>query len=115
MKKYFFTATGFVFLIALSVININVTSSHSEETTLASLTLIPEACAECDWTNVFQGQGCTKDEREVQESCYAYENWYGGVSYGTASATAGYERTLVASRTDIRCAYGSTNCSRIYC
>ena len=116
MKNRILGMASIICLAVLTTFNVNLTSIENDSFDLASVMNISTANAEIDWTNVLQGQGLTKDEKVVQEACYSYTNWYGGISYGNkAKAGAGATSLGANGRTDIRCTYGSVNCTSIDC
>lgn len=69
------------------------------------------------------GQGLTKDEREVMESCPTQEEQHGegsvsgsGGGYsGSVSGSGGSSQSNPSNRHDIRCAYGYENCTPVDC
>ncbi|CEN36754.1 NVEALA domain-containing protein [Capnocytophaga cynodegmi] len=126
-RKSFFV--GLITACVAVVAGYGVSKSVNNDTDLEVLTLgNVEALAggEGFWNDVWngivnsvQGQGWTKDEREIQEQC---PNWTsssgsGSASYGGASGSASgsHSQGNPNSRTDIRCGVGKENCSAVPC
>lgn len=69
--------------------------------------------------NTLKGQGWTKDEEKVRESCNIIieSSGSGSASYGggSASGSGSHRQVNPSNRTDIRCTNGNENCTPIDC
>lgn len=126
MKRIYLNIIGAVFMVALIAVNFTVVNDDKKDSEFLSSFSLNEAIA---WgfmdgvENSLQGQGWTKDEREVQETCPSEQTTsgsggasgnYGGTGggvYGSGSSS----QSNPSSRTDIRCAIGTDNCTSIDC
>ncbi|MDR1756143.1 MAG: hypothetical protein LBR65_04180 [Culturomica sp.] len=104
------------------------TTVDSTTTTTTETTTTPTGSTD-DWglgdaiLNILQGQGATKDEEEMRETCPIWESSGGsgsvsggnGTIGGAASGSGSSSQANPSNRTDIRCKYGSQNCSTVSC
>lgn len=97
-----------------------VSKTVSDDTDLEILTLSNvEALADGEvkwnhWTQWFS-QGLTQNEREIEQVCPSESNSSGKVDVGGVSVEGSDSQKNPPQRTDIRCATGSNNCSRVRC
>ena len=106
----------------------------TEEQTTYSITLqdLANANSEADgesddpvWgglSNLLIGQGLYKDEEEMKRACPTTEQEGPSVTIGTnrrgrpaVTISSGSSRTNPPGRQEIKCKYGSTNCSTVDC
>lgn len=113
MKKALIITSIFFAMVLFSFANIDSKTSEKTGTTLASLTFTSTACAECDWDNFWQGQGCSKDEREYSSPCPdSTIKVQVCVEYNDSGACIKYEeQTVHSGRNEIDCLYGTVNCT----
>nr|WP_319398810.1 hypothetical protein [uncultured Carboxylicivirga sp.] len=131
MKKKVFNAFGLLAIAAILTLNVNVvldgsSSSHLQWNVMGKIlaTVYGSGSAQPGgWSNVWQGQGWTKDESIIQEPCPSVEygsgsgsasGSYGGAS-GSASGSGSHYQENPEGRTDIRCGSGSINCTPVAC
>jgi hypothetical protein len=127
MKKKIFGGIAVLAIAALAAINVTLNSQNNK---LSGLTLSEiNAGAWSFWDgleNTFQGQGWTKDEREIKVECQSGSNTsgagvstgvsvsYGGVTVST-NTSANVGGSTPAGTSKITCGYGSDNCSSTDC
>ncbi len=129
MKTKIFGGIAIVVIAVLATINISISIDKRIELPNLSLTDV-EAHADGFWSevgdaivNIAQGQGATKDEREIREKCPTSQSSSGGGSVsggngavgGSASGSGSSSQTNPPERTDIRCASGTVNCTPVSC
>jgi hypothetical protein len=74
-------------------------------------------------TNIFQGEGATKDERQEKRPCPTYQSGNGGGGAtvdtpsggGSAQGNGSYEQINPSDREEYICLYGATNCKTAPC
>jgi len=127
MKKLFYCGIAAA-LVALAAVNLNL--SMKPDRTVSDVTLVQVEAQAFSWNeflesvqNILQGQGATKDEREISEQCPCEQSSSGsgsvsgssGGNGASASGSGSSSQTNPETRTDIRCAYGSENCTPVKC
>jgi len=123
MKQKILYAIVVLAIAILAVINVSVSLNSQSDDVVFHLTQAnhTEAIAGewAGWGNFLEGQGLYKDEQELKEPCPSEQSTSGSgsASYGggSVSGSGSDSQTNPSNRNDIRCGYGSENCTRVKC
>jgi uncharacterized membrane protein YgcG len=118
MKSKIIKVSLATLVATVALFNISIAFDNETESDLLLFNVEALSTEWNDWTQ-WLSQGFTKDEEELVEPCPTDQSssGSGSVSYGggSISGSGSSNSTNPSNRHDIRCKYGSENCTSVDC